>query len=95
MAKVIWSPIALDDIDSIAAYIARDSIDRAALFVARIIEITDNLQDFPDAGRVIPEIGSQECREPLYGAYRVMYKILNDEVWIIGVVHGARDWNPE
>ena len=43
MGKVIWSPSVLNDIDAIAEHIARDSIDRAALFVSRIFETTDQL----------------------------------------------------
>jgi hypothetical protein len=46
MGQVIWSPPALNDIDAIAEYIARDSVDRAALFVSRIFESTDQLQIF-------------------------------------------------
>jgi addiction module RelE/StbE family toxin len=95
MGKVIWAPSALDDIDAIAEYIARDSIDRAALFVTRLFEITDRLQEFPLSGRVIPEIGEQSCREIIYGSYRIMYRIDDNDVWITGIVHGARDWKPE
>ena len=95
MGKVIWSPSALDDIDAIAEYIARDSIDRAALFVTRIFETTDLLQKFPLSGRVIPEIGDQSCREIIYGSYRIMYRVEDNDVWVTGVVHGARDWKPE
>lgn len=40
MGKVIWAPSALDDTAAIAEYIARDSPDRSALFVERIIEMT-------------------------------------------------------
>lgn len=43
MGKVTWAPSALDDIDAIAEFISRDSVDRAALFVARMFEITDRL----------------------------------------------------
>jgi addiction module RelE/StbE family toxin len=95
MGKVTWAPSALDDIDAIAEYIARDSIDRAALFVTRLFEITDRLQEFPLSGRVIPEIGEQSCREIIYGSYRIMYRIDDNDVWITGIVHGARDWKPE
>jgi plasmid stabilization system protein ParE len=63
MGKVIWAPSALEDVDAIAEYIARDSLDRAALFVTRIFEITDRLQEFPQSGRIIPEIGDQDCRK--------------------------------
>jgi toxin ParE1/3/4 len=54
MAEVIWSPSALDDVDAIAEYIARDSVDQAALFATRLIEATDRLADFPGSGRIIP-----------------------------------------
>lgn len=95
MGQVIWAPSALDDIDAIAEYIARDSESRAALFVSRIFEITDRLQEFSLSGRVIPEIGDQSCREIIYGSYRIMYRIEGNAVWITGVVHGARDWRPD
>ena len=52
MVKIIWSPSALEDVNSIAEFIARDSVDRAALFVARLLEAIDRLQDYPRSGRV-------------------------------------------
>ncbi len=94
MAQVIWSPAALEDVDAIAAFIARDSIDNASLFVNRVVSATDRLQEFPESGRIIPEIGDLRCREIIFGAYRIMYRIEGAEVWITGVVHGARDWHP-
>ncbi len=95
MGKIIWAPSALEDIESIAEYIERDSIDQSALFVSRVIEMTDQLEDFPESGRIIPEINDETCRELIYGAYRIMYRIVKREIWITGVVHGARDWRPE
>ena len=91
MGKVIWAPSALEDVNSIAEYIARDSVDQAALFVVRLFEATDRLQEFPLSGRVIPEIDNQSCREIIYGSYRIMYRLDDYEVWITGVVHGARN----
>ncbi len=61
----------------------------ASLFVHRLIEATDRLQQFPLSGRVIPEINAPDCREVIYGAYRIMYRVEGEEVWITGVVHGA------
>jgi len=91
MGKIIWAPSALEDIEAIAKYIERDSIDRAALFVDRVIEMTDQLEDFPQSGRVIPEINDENCRELIYGMYRIMYRIAKREIWITGVIHGARN----
>ena len=95
MGKIIWSPAALEDVDSIAEYIARDSTDQSSLFVIRLIGATDRLQDFPNSGRIIPEIGNPGCREIIYGSYRIMYRLDDDAVWITGIVHGARDWYPK
>jgi toxin ParE1/3/4 len=95
MAKVIWAPSALEDIASIAEYIAEDSPEMASLFVHRLVEATDRLEEFPRSGRVIPEINNPTCREVIYGAYRIMYRVEGEEVWVTGVVHGARDWTRE
>lgn len=95
MGKIIWSPSALKDVDSIAEFIARDSVDRASLFVFRLIEASERLKDFPLSGRIIPEIDDPACREIIYGAYRIMYRIDDEDVWIISIVHGAQNWNSE
>lgn len=46
MGKVIWSPSALKDVDALTEYISRDSAYRAALFVVRLFEATNRLQEF-------------------------------------------------
>jgi len=28
----------------------------------------------------------------IYGVYRIMYRIKDDEIWVTGVVHGAQNW---
>jgi len=94
VGQVIWSPAALDDVDAIAAYIARDSPYHAARFAQKLIDSTDRLTDWPRSGRVIPEIGDENRREIIVGAYRIMYRVEADNVWITGVVHGSRDWRP-
>ena len=95
MGQVIWSPSSLEDVNQIAQFIARDSSDQAALFVTRLIEATDRLASFPRSGRAIPEMGNPDCREITYGAYRIMYRVQGEDAWITGIVHGARDWNPD
>ncbi len=90
---VMWAPSALDDVESIAEYIAKDSVEIASVFVGKILDATDRLQKFPFSGRVIPEIMDSDRREVIYGAYRIMYRIEHEEVWITGIMHGARDWN--
>ncbi len=95
MGKVIWSPSALHDVDAIAEYIAHDSVDQAAFLVVRLFEVTDRLQLFPKYGRIIPEINDDLCREIFCGDYRIMYRLQDADVWITGIIHGARNWSPK
>lgn len=94
MAKIIWSPSALNDIDAIAEYISRDSVYHASLFIDRLFEAADRILQQQKIGRIIPEIGRDDCREVIYGSYRIMYKIEKSDIWITGVIHGARNWKP-
>ena len=57
--------------------------------------LVEALEEFPQSGRVIPEINNAHCREIIYGAYRIMYRITEKEIWITGVLHGAKNWRPE
>ena len=94
MAKVIWSPVARQDLEAIANYIGKDSSARAAVFVHRLIDAAEQLGKFPASGRSIPEIGDPDSREILVGAYRLMYHVERDAVIIVSIVHGARQWPP-
>lgn len=42
MAKVVWSPKAVTDVDLIAEYIGRDSPKRASLVVKRLVKAVDS-----------------------------------------------------
>jgi toxin ParE1/3/4 len=95
VGRVIWSPSALEDAEAIAAFIARDSADQAALFITRLFEAVDRISAFPQAGRVIPELNDDGRREIFVGPYRLMYRTVEDDIWVVAIVHGARDWpNP-
>jgi toxin ParE1/3/4 len=95
MGRVIWSLSALEDADAIAAFIARDSVDRAALFITRLFEAVDRIASHPEAGRIVPELSDSNRREILVGPYRLIYRMEDENIWIVAVVHGARDWpNP-
>jgi len=96
MAKVIWSPSAIEDIKLIHEYISRDSVNQANNFIDNIIAIAEKLVQFPFSGRIIPEISEDSACELIFSVYRIMYKIKSEnEIWITGVIHGARDWNPD
>ena len=53
---VVWSPEALEDVDDIAAYIARDSAFYAAAIVEKLLAAASGLNQFPQSSRIVPEL---------------------------------------
>ena len=54
--RVVWSPRALDDIDSIASYIARDSAAYASAVVAELFNVyRAQIPDLVAMARVAPD----------------------------------------
>ncbi|MCD5407515.1 MAG: type II toxin-antitoxin system RelE/ParE family toxin [Desulfotomaculum sp.] len=92
MVKVTWTDQALDDLDSICCFIARDSFQYAKLFAIRAFESTGRLEMFPESGRVVPEINCKDIREIILGNYRIIYRILVAEVEIITVHHASKNF---
>jgi plasmid stabilization system protein ParE len=88
--RVIWSPRALDDVDSIASYIARDSMAYASAVVAKIIRTSRLLRRFPFAGRIVPEFEDELVRERFAYSYRIIYRIQERTVIVAAVIHGKR-----
>ncbi|MBS0616652.1 MAG: type II toxin-antitoxin system RelE/ParE family toxin [Spirochaetes bacterium] len=92
MARVIWSDTALADIFEIGEHIARDSVIMADIVTAAILNAGDALKNFPLRGRKIPELQREEAREIFYKSYRIMYEIDREQIEILAVIHGARDF---
>ena len=88
--RVIWSPRALDDVDSIASYISRDSTVHASAVVTKIIRVTRTLRRFPFAGRVVPEFEDESLRERFVYSYRIIYRVQGQTVTGAAVIHGKR-----
>lgn len=92
---VNWSPEAIDDVESIASYIARDSVFYAKAVVKKIFSASQRLDMFPESGRIVPEIGDDKIREIFVYSYRVMYRIEENQVLVVAVIHGKRLLEPD
>jgi len=73
-----WSPEAIEDVESIASYIERDSTHYAKAVVSRIISLAETIPDHPQLGRVVPEPNDPDYRERFVHKYRVIYRIESD-----------------
>ena len=90
--RIKWTEPALDDMEGIQAYIAKDSVYYARQFIERIFEAAKKLEDFPEIGRHVPETEERnDVRELIFQGYRIIYLAQSDTVSIITVIHGSRD----
>jgi toxin ParE1/3/4 len=90
VTRLIWSPLAIEDVEAIRAYVARDSQDSASFLVERLVAAVERLETHPLSGRVVPEVGDEALREAIHGNYRIVYRVRVDLVEVVTVFHGAR-----
>lgn len=73
--QVVWSPEAIEDIESIAEYISRDSETYARAVAGKITTLAKSLREFPLMGRIVPELENENIRERFAHSYRIIYRI--------------------
>jgi plasmid stabilization system protein ParE len=93
--RILWAPIAAQDLDDIIDYIAaQDGPDVAAKVHGKVKKRTQTLSTHPKRCRIVPElrfVGVMEYRELIVSPYRVFFRIDEKDVGIIGVLDGRRD----
>jgi plasmid stabilization system protein ParE len=47
-----------------------------------------------ERGRIAEESPSGPIREIFLGRYRLIYRVADGFVFVVGFMHGARDWRP-
>lgn len=92
---IVWSQPARDDLRLIHQYIAHDSKHYANRVIQDIAEKAEMLAAMPRMGRVVPEIGEPNVREISMYSYRIMYEVIEDTLYIHGVIHMRRNFMPE
>lgn len=88
--RVVWSSKAVEDIDAIATYIARDSPSYAAAVVQKILDTTHELAECASAGAIVPEFSDPAIREKPSYTYRIIYRVDEEQVTVGAVIHTKR-----
>jgi plasmid stabilization system protein ParE len=73
-------------------YIANDSPEAARKLAKAVVDAAESLSELSERGRIVPEVGDRRYRELLVSSYRVMYRVSDEAVSIVAVLHGARDF---
>ncbi|MCD6117941.1 type II toxin-antitoxin system RelE/ParE family toxin [bacterium] len=93
--RIIWSPLAVARIEEISDYIALDNIEASIKWVEDVFQLVDNLRDYPESGRVVPEIDKESIREIIFGNYRIVYNVDIEIISILTVRNFKQILPPE
>src|SRR4051794_20633482 len=89
MTPIRWTESARGDLRAIHAFIARDSRVYARRMVERLRKAVERLSRFPGSGTRVHEWDRPELREIIVGNYRVIYRLRDECVEILTVIHAA------
>ncbi|OGV98084.1 MAG: plasmid stabilization protein [Nitrospinae bacterium RIFCSPLOWO2_02_FULL_39_110] len=89
--KVHWTDTAEGHLDTIYAYIEKDSPEYALRVVDRLTSRSQQIADFPLSGRKVPEYEMEQIREVIEGSYRIIYHIKSNQIDVLAVIHGSQD----
>ena len=90
--KVVLTERALADLDEIADWIGRDDWDRAEAFVDDLESRCMTLSRYPRRYPLVPGATAGSLRKLSYSGYLIFYRMIETQVEIVRIVHGARDW---
>jgi addiction module RelE/StbE family toxin len=88
---IVWTSPANVQLADLHEYISESSEPAADHQVAILLNATNSLSDFPEMGRPGRRRGTREL--VVSGTpYVVAYRIRNEVIEILAVIHGARRW---
>jgi len=83
------------DLEEIFDYVSRrDAPSRAERVLDRIEEAFQALSAFPERGsypRELLDLGVREYREVFFKPYRIIYRVMDDGVYVMVIADGRRD----
>ncbi len=88
--KVRWTHNAIGHLANIYEYISLNSPTYAKQMVDRITRRSVQIGDQPFSGRQIPEYQANDIRELIENPYHIIYRIKQDQIDVVAVIHGAR-----
>ena len=89
--KIVWRSIALEDLEEVRRYIMQDDPKAADRVRNAILAAIEQLAEAPHLGRSGRVDGTRERIIP-DTPYIAAYTVIDDEIQILSVIHGARQW---
>jgi len=90
MLPIVWSEVALNDLDEIAAFIAQHDFNAAMRIQDRIEDSVKPTAMYPYMFRIGRLEGTREI--VAHPNYIVVYRVLADMILVTGVVHARQQY---
>ena len=92
--EIIWAVVAENDLKEIIEYIATDNSANALKILKRIKQKALSLYNFPERGRIVPELQDQDIllyRELIIPSWRIIYRISEMKVYVLSVLDARQN----
>jgi len=90
--RVLFAEPAESDLEDIGDWIAVNNPLRAATFVSELRQACLQIGPRPTAYPFVEHRKNDGLRRRVYGNYLIFYRVKEDAVEIVHVLHGARDY---
>ena len=91
MSSYVLAPDAVLDLDNIWEYIARDNVDAADRWIAKLFDAFEALAQTPRMGHTREDLTPYPVRFWPLGAYLIIYRAERSPIEIVAVTQGSRD----
>jgi addiction module RelE/StbE family toxin len=92
--RVVIPPSVKKDLRDIVEYYYEINQQYSRRAFSKIVERISELEEFPEKGRIVPELRDHNIvsyKELIEEPYRIIYKILSEEVLVVSVIDGRRN----
>ena len=89
MLRIVWTDEAVEDLETIAAYVAARNLPAARRLTGLIFDAIERLGDYPHAYRIGRVEGTREA--VVHPNYIVVYRV-DTLVRVLAIVHASRQY---
>ena len=86
-----WTEHAVTQLGSIAEYISLASPVYAEQVIERVVRRLGQALEYPESGRVVPELAQPSVRELIEMPYRLIYRVNADSIMVLSILHGRQE----
>jgi toxin ParE1/3/4 len=90
-ARISFAASAVADLEAIRSwYAGQQASEVGERLLREIVAHVEQLADFPESGRVVPEFGLVQLREIIHPPFRIVYRFDQDRVRVVRIWRSER-----